>query len=151
MYLKIDSNDGLMSAHYAFSFSDEDVKEHLDGIYSAFILFAHCFKTMPTLEQVCFMSFINSFPNFLKYKMDNFVIQTHSFNERYDNDVLALLDKMCDFIIQVKVESAKYSDSIDKDKVISGHPFAKQCALSLKQELKDKKIRITHSYTDPFS
>ncbi len=62
MQLSIDSNDGLMSAHYAFSFSDEDVKEHLDGIYSAFILFVHCFKTMPTLEQMCFMSFINSFP-----------------------------------------------------------------------------------------
>lgn len=151
MHLSIDSDDGLFSAHYAFSFSAEDMKEHFDGIYSAYFLFTLCFMKVPTLEQICYMAYETTFPNFLKTGMENFVIKTNSFNEQYDNDVLALLNKICDVILLLKVDSMKYHKSIDKEKVISGYPFVKKCVLSLKQELKDKKVIITHSFTDYFS
>ncbi len=151
MRLSIDSDDGLLFAHYAFFFSKEEVKEHADGIYSAYILFATCFQKVPTLEQVSYMSYIAVFPNFLKYGADNFVIKTYAFKEERDNDVLALLDKICSVILYLKADTMKYHESIDKDKVISGYPFVKECALSLKQQIKEKKVLIEHSYTDPFS
>ena len=126
MNLSIDSNDGLMSAYYAFVFSKEDVKDHQDGIYSAFILFSHCFKVVPSLEQICYMSYKSGHPNFLKHNMDNFVIETNSFREQYDNDVLSLLNKISDVILLLKVDTMKYHESIDKDKVISGYQFVKE-------------------------
>ena len=133
MFVSVDTDSGLISTWFGFSFTKEEMGPNNDVFFATINLFYNGFLKSKTVDMSLMMQHVYD-----NTKLENFVIKTIEFRNKEE---LKVLDP----------NRTKFNTEEANQRVGNGLAKAKEFAKKVKEEIQAGKIVVRYKYTDPFN